>query len=156
MPSAKSLKKLRSASTAFLEDGGSLLHGVDGLLRDIQSTLADLQRRELNLAEREQRLETRECQLDMLIQQLSDTLPNIADSEPATKHRTLAPQSIPSNAASRTIESAISDEVAEFHENLTAAAEPSKENDSPQLSPTAHASEFPGLRHSSNRKKRRL
>ncbi len=56
MTSAKSLKKLRSATIAFLEDGGSLLHGVDGLVRDISRTIVDLERREREAEERESAL----------------------------------------------------------------------------------------------------
>lgn len=74
MTTAKSLKKLRSASTAFLEDGGAFLHGVDGLLRDIQRTIADVQRREQVLVERETSLNSRENHLDGMLQQLAERL----------------------------------------------------------------------------------
>ncbi len=74
MATAKSLKKLRSASTAFLEDGGAFLHGVDGLLRDIQRTIADVQRREQVLVERETSLNSRENHLDGMLQQLAERL----------------------------------------------------------------------------------
>jgi len=84
MATTKSLKKLRSASTAFLEDGSSFLHGVDGLLRDIQRTIVDLQRREQLLVEREKALESRESRLDGMLQQLAERLTNRAPEDALT------------------------------------------------------------------------
>ncbi len=78
MATAKSLKRLRSASSAFLEDGGSLLHGVDGLLQDVHQTLIDLQRREELLVGREIALEAREVCLNEMLQKLADNVSSLA------------------------------------------------------------------------------
>ena len=96
MTTAKSLKKLRSASNAFLEDGGSLLHGVDSLLRDIQQTLSDLQRREEILVEREIALEAREVCLDDTLNTLASRVASLdvsAVETPEPKQNLLAESS---------------------------------------------------------------
>ncbi len=83
MATAKSLKRLRSASNAFLEDGGSLLHGVDSLLQDIQQTLVDLQRREEILVGREIELESREACLNEMLKTLAIIVSSLASIPPS-------------------------------------------------------------------------
>ncbi len=67
MSPSKSLKALRSASVAFLEDGGSMLHSVDSLLRDIQRTLKHFEERERALAAREAYVQGLEKELQALM-----------------------------------------------------------------------------------------
>jgi hypothetical protein len=87
MVSSQSLKSLRSASTAFLEDGGSLLHGIDRLLRDIQRTTKQLERRELALNSRELELKERARWLAEMERTLSSYASELAnrsvDNKPA-------------------------------------------------------------------------
>lgn len=64
MTASKSLKKLRSASVAFLEDGGTLLNGVDGLIRDVTRLLRELDDREHDLTSQEDDFRLRSLQLD--------------------------------------------------------------------------------------------
>lgn len=129
MPTAKSLKRLRSASSAFLEDGGSLLHGVDGLLLDIQQTLVDLQRREEILVERELALETREVCLNEMLEKLADRILSIApiasivpfpvpELEPKQSPLTLP------EVASPTSESKVAKELAEIQSSVTEIVSP--------------------------------
>jgi len=63
MQSAKSLRKLRSATTAYLEDGGALIHSIDTLILDVQHAIEELSVREQAIIDREQRLQERETTL---------------------------------------------------------------------------------------------
>jgi hypothetical protein len=71
MTPAKSFKKLRSASAAFLEDGGSLLHQIDDLLRDVQRCWQRLEVREQQLAARETLLQQMEIGFQQYLEGLS-------------------------------------------------------------------------------------
>ena len=66
MQPAKSLRKLRSVTTAYLEDGGALIHNIDTLLRDVRHTLQELESREQAIIHREQILLEREVKLAAL------------------------------------------------------------------------------------------
>jgi len=66
MQPAKSLRKLRSVTTAYLEDGGALIHNIDTLLRDVRHTLQELESREQAIIQREQTLLEREVKLAAL------------------------------------------------------------------------------------------
>ena len=66
MQPAKSLRKLRSVTTAYLEDGGALIHNIDTLLRDVRHTLQELESREQAIIQREQMLLEREVKLAAL------------------------------------------------------------------------------------------
>jgi hypothetical protein len=71
MKTAHSLKSLRAASIAFLEDGGTMLHGVDGIIRDTQRLLTGLEQREKALLARESYIEELESKLLGLIDTLT-------------------------------------------------------------------------------------
>ena len=159
MATAKSLKKLRSASTAFLEDGGAFLHGVDGLLRDIQRTIADLQRREQVLVERESFLESRENHLDGMLQQLAERLnarepdrPSVRDDVPSigtTSLHTSEPSNEKTNA--ETIETNLPAELTEILSTVAEVMTPPTKTEPTE--PTVLAS--PSARNQNQRKKRR-
>ncbi len=121
MTTTKSLKKLRSASTAFLDDGSSLLHGVDGLLKDIQRTLVDLQRREEILLARESSLGAREVCLDKMIKQLSEDVASRVAEAPSEQH---AVQTSTSDALLPNGEATLSSELTEIQASVAEVVTP--------------------------------
>jgi hypothetical protein len=162
MATAKSLKKLRSASNAFLEDGGSLLHGVDGLLRDIQQTLVELHRREEILVEREVALEAREACLDNLLKNLADNVLPATITATAESDSQLSNESPSPAAPLAPDESKVADELADIQSTVTEIVTPAEP--APTLEPTPTVVSSPvkpaitthhSQRFSHHRKKRR-
>ncbi len=93
MQPAKSLRKLRSATTAYLEDGGALIHNIDTLLRDVRYALQELESREQAVVLKEQLLLQRETKLEALsdrvdaaLQQLLAGGSSTATSSPVDDH----------------------------------------------------------------------
>lgn len=126
MTTAKSLKRLRTASTAFLEDGGSFLHGVDSLLRDIQRTLADLQRREQTLVAREAAMEARESHLSSMLLLLNDRLVGTEPAKPTLQTTPCLQSLTPSSPldASETVEAELSTALTEIQDEVAAVVTP--------------------------------
>jgi len=157
MATAKSLKRLRSASSAFLEDGGSLLHGVDGLLQDIQQTLVDLQRREEVLVERELALEDREACLNAMLKTLADNVSSLAPVVPTalpTALPTTEPTQIPviaTEVPSPSSESKLANELADIQSTVAEAVSPDKASEALNAPATTASTQ----RFSNHRKKRR-
>ena len=151
MATAKSLKKLRSVSSAFLEDGGVLLDRVDGLLRDVQRTLEDLQRRELLVLGREKAFELREEYLNEMLRQLTMQISTpfaielAAVSENAGQNLS-SPTPLPS-----AIEVKVSDEL---NEMLATVADATKTVVNKELG-TPGLTNVPSLSRANQRKKRR-
>ncbi len=159
MATAKSLKKLRSASTAFLEDGGSFLHGVDGLLRDIQRTIVDLQRREQLLVEREKTLESRESRLDGMLQQLAERLTEQEPENDSICNGVLSLETVSANTeeslnetGSEKTESNLATEMTEMLAAVNDAVTPTTKPES--MTPVAVVANT-SVRHQNQRKKRR-
>ncbi len=149
MATAKSLKKLRSVSNAFLDDGSSLLHGVDSLLRDLQQSLVDLQRREEILVGRELALEAREESLNAIIQQLADNVSSAVPSHPTPSNES---ESVTSQVvASTPAEAKVAIEVAAIQSAVTEVVSLTP----PCEPPVAAATLASNQRTSQRRKKRR-
>jgi len=79
MQPAKSLRKLRSVTTAYLEDGGALIHNIDTLLRDVRHTLQELESREQAIIQREQMLLEREVKLAALSDRVDTALQQLLE-----------------------------------------------------------------------------
>jgi len=86
MQPAKSLRKLRSATTAYLEDGGAMIHSIDTLLRDLNHSIDELDVREQAIVERESRLAERESKLELLASRVDTALQQLLSQsiEPST------------------------------------------------------------------------
>jgi hypothetical protein len=105
MHPAKSLRKLRSATTAYLEDGGALIHSIDTLLRDVQQTLEALDAREQSLVLREEMLCEREIKLETLSNRVDKTLQKILGSDSETNSNCLVGSVLPSTDSLQAIQS---------------------------------------------------
>jgi hypothetical protein len=135
MSPSKSLKTLRSASVAFLEDGGSMLHSVDSLLRDIQRTLKQFEEREKALAAREAYVQGLEKELQVLMATLPQqaasaikTLPSICEATPTVE---ADEKSLTRTSSTVSTEVAVHQEIAQLKDLASAA---SQKNSSSSLS----------------------
>jgi hypothetical protein len=136
MSSAKSLKTLRSASVAFLEDGGSMLHDVDTLLQDIQRTLKNFEEREKALASREAYIQGLELQLQELmttVQQqaaaISLSIPP-AHEEPRVEKRQA--ETVPAPTPVSLSEATVQEEIAQLQDMVAVVTQAIKDNEQSQ------------------------
>ncbi len=97
MQPAKSLRKLRSATTAYLEDGGALIHNIDTLLRDVRHALQELESREQAVVYKEQLLLQRETKLEALSDRVDAALQQLLAGDVTATNWGSADDSLPSD-----------------------------------------------------------
>jgi hypothetical protein len=142
MQPAKSLRKLRSATTAYLEDGGALIHNIDTLLRDVRHALQELESREQAVVLKEQLLLQRETKLEALSDRVDAALQQLLASGASTSNSSSVDDSLTSDH-----EADCSSEV--FEESLEKS-----ESDSQALPNATTAKPLPSVnRFSSKRQK---
>jgi uncharacterized protein (DUF3084 family) len=138
MSPSKSLKALRSASVAFLEDGGSMLHSVDSLLRDIQRTLRHFEEREKALSAREAYVQGLEKELQELMARVQQQAAAATKPSPAICETTPTVQadekSLTRVSSEVSTEAAVHQEIAQL-KNLASAASQTNSTSSPSIAP---------------------
>jgi hypothetical protein len=97
MQPAKSLRKLRSATTAYLEDGGALIHNIDTLLHDVRHALQELESREQAVVLKEQLLLQRENKLEALSNRVDAALQQFLASGASTSNSSSVDDSLTSD-----------------------------------------------------------
>lgn len=97
MQPAKSLRKLRSATTAYLEDGGALIHNIDTLLRDVRYALQELESREQAVVLKEQLLLQREIKLEALSDRVDAALQQLLSGSLSTANSSSVDAPLPSD-----------------------------------------------------------
>lgn len=102
MYTPKSLKRLRSASTSYLEDSGSMLHSVDSLIRDVQHSLQLLAQREASVADREAEATRRELLVERRYAELVEQEKQISRILAQLIHQTSIATVAPTGATKQT------------------------------------------------------
>jgi hypothetical protein len=97
MQPAKSLRKLRSATTAYLEDGGALIHNIDTLLRDVRHALQELESREQAVVLKEQMLVQREIKLEALSDRVDAALQQLLAGGSSTANSSAVDATLPND-----------------------------------------------------------
>jgi hypothetical protein len=95
MQPAKSLRKLRSATTAYLEDGGALIHNIGTLLHDVKHALQELESREQAVVLREQLLLQRETKLEALSDRVDAALQQLLAGGSSTANSSSVDDTLP-------------------------------------------------------------